>query len=160
MPRPSRRNFSKRYFGSHDIKLPTNWEPDQNILNEFHSFLLKPEQGIQFTEAEFAENNDWIKRYLRKEMYITAFSVDEARRITVETDPMVEKAVESLPKAKALLEFLLPLEQHRRRAGDYDFANLLAHQQFSRNQACLDGFPQADIIGNKQIHARQSQRLS
>jgi hypothetical protein len=37
-------------------------------------------------------------------MYITAFSADEARRITVETDPMVEKAVESFPKAKALLE--------------------------------------------------------
>ena len=65
---------------------------------------MQPEQGIQFTEAEFAENSDWIKRFLRKEMYIAAFSVDESRRITVETDPMVEKAVESLPKAKALLE--------------------------------------------------------
>ena len=37
-------------------------------------------------------------------MYITAFSADEANRIKVETDPMVEKAVEALPKAKALLE--------------------------------------------------------
>jgi hypothetical protein len=37
-------------------------------------------------------------------MYIAAFSVDESRRISVETDPMVEKAVESLPKAKVLLE--------------------------------------------------------
>jgi carboxyl-terminal processing protease len=97
-------NFSKHYFASHDIKLPQNWAPDQNVLNEFHAFLLQPDQGIQFTEAEFAENNDWVKRFLRKEMYIAAFSVDESRRISVETDPMVEKAVESLPKAKALLE--------------------------------------------------------
>lgn len=95
-------NFSKRYFGGHDAKLPANWAPDQNILNDFHAFLLK--EGFQFTEGEFAENNDWIKRYLRKEMYITAFSADEARRITVETDPMVEKAVDSMPRAKALLE--------------------------------------------------------
>ena len=97
-------NFSKHYFGKNGIMLPPNWTPDQNIMTEFHAFLLQPEQGIQFTEAEFAENNDWIKRFLRKEMYIAAFSVDESRRITVETDPMVEKAVESLPKAKALLE--------------------------------------------------------
>ncbi len=95
-------NFSKRYFGAHDVKLAPNWTPDQNILNEFHAFLLK--EGFVFTEAEFAENNDWTKRYLRVEMYITAFSADEARRITVETDPMVEKGVDSLPKAKALLE--------------------------------------------------------
>jgi carboxyl-terminal processing protease len=95
-------NFSKRYFGTHETKLAPNWTPDQNILNEFHAFLLK--EGFQFSEGDFAQNNDWIKRFLRKEMYITAFSADEARRITVETDPMVEKAVDSLPKAKALLE--------------------------------------------------------
>ena len=95
-------NFSKHYFGSHDIKLPKNWAPDQSVLTEFHDYLLK--EGFKFTEADFAVNNDWIKRDLRKEMYIAAFGTDEARRITVETDPMVEKAVEALPKAKALLE--------------------------------------------------------
>ncbi len=95
-------NFSKHYFGGHDIKLPQNWAPDQNILTEFHDYLLK--EGYQFTEADFAANNDWIKRFIRKEMYIAAFGADEARRVTVETDPMVERAVESMPKAKTLLE--------------------------------------------------------
>ena len=95
-------NFSKRYFGTHDTKLPANWVPDQNILNEFHAFLLK--ENFQFTESEWSENNDWIRRFLRREMYITAFSADEARRITVETDPMVEKAIDSLPKARTLLD--------------------------------------------------------
>ena len=37
-------------------------------------------------------------------MYITAFSVDESRRFDIQTDPMVEKAVEALPKAQALLD--------------------------------------------------------
>jgi carboxyl-terminal processing protease len=95
-------NFSKHYFGSHDIKLAQNWKPDQNILTDFHDYLLK--ESFKFTEAEFAENNDWMKRYLRKEMYIAAFGADEARRVTVETDPMVEKGIEAMPKAKALLE--------------------------------------------------------
>jgi carboxyl-terminal processing protease len=95
-------NFTKRYFGKHEAKLPQNWAPDIAIMNEFHSFLL--EEKFNFTEAEFAENVDWMKRFLRREMYVTAFNVDEARKIMVETDPMVEKAIDSLPKAKALLE--------------------------------------------------------
>jgi carboxyl-terminal processing protease len=94
--------FAAKYFGGHDIKLPKNWEPDQNVMNEFHQFLLK--QGAEFTEAEFAENHDWLKQQLKREMYITAFSVEESRRIAVETDPVVLKAVDSLPKARALQE--------------------------------------------------------
>ena len=66
-----------------------------------------------------------------------------------------EVFVEDLEQeAKALLEFLLPLEQHRRRAGHHDFANLLAHQQFPRNQAGLNGLAQTNVIGDKQIYAR------
>jgi carboxyl-terminal processing protease len=94
--------FAAKYFGGHDTKLTKGWEPDQNLMNEFHQFLLK--QGAEFTEAEFAENQEWIKQQLRREMYITAFSVEESRRIAVEADPVVLKAVESLPKARTLQE--------------------------------------------------------
>jgi carboxyl-terminal processing protease len=94
--------FASKYFGSHDIKLPKNWEPDQNVMNDFHQFLLK--NGAEFTEAEFAENHDWLKQQLKRELYITAFSVEESRRVAVETDPVVLKAIDTLPKARALQE--------------------------------------------------------
>jgi carboxyl-terminal processing protease len=71
-------------------------------MEEFHQFLLK--EGFQFTEAEFTQSTDWIKRLLKREMYITAFNLDESQRVSVETDPEVEKAIEALPKARALLE--------------------------------------------------------
>ncbi|HYZ82869.1 MAG TPA: S41 family peptidase [Bryobacteraceae bacterium] len=95
-------NFTARYFGSHSTKLDKNWTPDQALMNEFHAFLLK--DGVEFTEAEFAENNDWTRQQLRREMYITAFGVDEARKVAVEYDPLVLKAVDSLPKARSLTE--------------------------------------------------------
>jgi len=95
-------NFAKRYFGTHETKLPKNWQPDAAILNEFHAFLLK--EGYNFTEAEFVQNTDWVKHQLKREMFITAFSQDESRRVEIETDPMVDRAIESLPKAKALLD--------------------------------------------------------
>jgi carboxyl-terminal processing protease len=95
-------SFAAKYFGTHGTKLPQKWQPDDNLLNEFHQFVLK--DGVQFTEAEFTENRDWIRQQLRREMYITAFGAEEARKLVVETDPMVTKAIESLPKAKVLLD--------------------------------------------------------
>jgi len=71
-------------------------------LNDFHQYLLN--EGVNFTEAQFAQYNDWIKSELRYEMYISAFGADEARRLAVENDPVVGKAIDALPKAKALLE--------------------------------------------------------
>lgn len=95
-------NFTAKYFGEHSTKIPKTWAPDVAVMNEFHAFLLKA--GVTFTEAEFAENVDWMKLLLRREMFTTAFSVDEARKLAVETDPVVARAIESLPKAKALTE--------------------------------------------------------
>jgi carboxyl-terminal processing protease len=95
-------NFTAKYFGGRDAKLPKGWAPDQNVMNEFHQFLLK--EGAQFTEAEFAENQQWLKDHLQREMYITAFSQDEARRVAIEHDPVVGKAIDALPRAHALKE--------------------------------------------------------
>jgi carboxyl-terminal processing protease len=95
-------NFTAHYFGGHDTKLPKGWNPDQNLLNEFHQYLL--EQKVSFTEGEFAENNEWVKQRLKREMLITAAGSEESRRYAVETDPLVVKAIESLPKAQSLQE--------------------------------------------------------
>jgi hypothetical protein len=37
-------------------------------------------------------------------MYSSALSIDDARRLAIETDPEVARAVESMPKARALLD--------------------------------------------------------
>ncbi len=95
-------NFSRSYFGQHDAKLAKGWAPDATTLNEFHDYLLK--QNYTFTEAEFAQNTDWIMRNLKREMYITAFNLDESQKVAVETDPAVERAIDAMPKAKALLD--------------------------------------------------------
>jgi carboxyl-terminal processing protease len=95
-------NFTRRYFGTRSTNLPKGWSPDTAVLNEFHEFLLK--EGYNFTEAQFAQNIDWTKRYLKREMYITAFNLDESQKVFAETDPEVERAIEAMPKARALLE--------------------------------------------------------
>lgn len=95
-------NFAARYLGQRNPKLPKNWDPDEEVLEEFHRYLLQ--EGFRFTEAEFAEVRDWIKLQVKLAIYSSAFSVDEARRLMIETDPVVTRAIECLPKAKALLD--------------------------------------------------------
>lgn len=95
-------NFTAKHFGGKDAKLPQGWTPDTLVVEEFHQFLLK--SGIEFTEADFAQNQQWVKERIKYEFYTTAFGVDEARRVAIEDDPMVAKAIEALPKAKELLD--------------------------------------------------------
>jgi carboxyl-terminal processing protease len=96
-------NFGAKFFGPKEsAKLPKGWEPDEAVINEFHDFMLK--NNIEFTEAEFTENHTWVKQQLKHELYMTAFSTEEADKAALETDPLVMKGIDEMPKAKALLE--------------------------------------------------------
>ncbi len=96
-------NFAAKWFGARsESKLAKGWSPDDALLNEFHDFLLK--QNATFTEAEWAENHSWIKQQLKKEFYITGFSFEDSQKVAIEDDPMVLKAIDALPQARALLD--------------------------------------------------------
>lgn len=95
-------NFISKYRGSHDLKVTKGWDPDQPVLLAFREFLI--EQGVSFDEADIARDEAWIRRELKKEMYSSAFSIDVAQRLAIETDPQMVKAVEAMPRARALLE--------------------------------------------------------
>ncbi len=95
-------NFASHYLGTHDTKPAKGWQPDQEVVEEFHHYLLK--QGLEFTEADFTAHLDWIKQEIRREVYQSAFGIEDARRLAVETDPEVAAGVQAMPKATALLE--------------------------------------------------------
>ncbi|MBK9165843.1 MAG: S41 family peptidase [Bryobacterales bacterium] len=95
-------NFTTRYFGENDVKITKTWRPDDALIEKFRQYLHQ--EKVEFTEAEFTENLDWVRRGLLREMAVSAFGVEDARRIEVETDPIVDVAIDAIPKAKALLE--------------------------------------------------------
>jgi carboxyl-terminal processing protease len=105
-------DFSTHYFSSHDTQEPKGWTPGEEVLNQFHDFLTQ--QSVQFTEADWAQNHDWLRRQLRSEMYITAFSYEDAQKVAVEQDPEVQKAIDAIPQAADLLaRSQLRIEQKR-----------------------------------------------
>jgi carboxyl-terminal processing protease len=93
--------YTKHFFAIHKEKLPLGWTLDTKNIDLFHQWLL--EKKITFTEADFTRDYDKIRRRLQAEIYKTAFSVDEAAKYEVMTDPEVEAAVSAMPKAQALL---------------------------------------------------------
>jgi len=95
-------NFTRSYFSTHSTSLPKDWMPSEEILSELKAYLDK--NGTPVSDSELVKHHDWIRRYLAKEMYTTAFNVDESDRMFSQTDPEVAQAVEALPKASALLE--------------------------------------------------------
>ncbi|HLK69041.1 MAG TPA: S41 family peptidase, partial [Bryobacteraceae bacterium] len=95
-------SFTRKYFTKHSASLPHGWMPDDAVLHELHDFIAQ--NGTKFTETQFTQDHDWMKRYLAKEMYIYAFNVDESDRIFAQTDPEVEQAIESMPKASSLVQ--------------------------------------------------------
>ena len=95
-------SFTRSHFAKHTERLPQGWMPDNALLEELHDYLL--DKGFKFTERQFTGDHDWIKRYLAREMYIWAFNVDDSDRVFAMTDPEVQRAVDALPRASALLE--------------------------------------------------------
>jgi carboxyl-terminal processing protease len=95
-------HFGSVFFGADTPRLPQGWSPDGAVMQRFHDYLRR--QGVVFTEAEFAANRAWIEEQLKLEMYTRAFDKRSADRVRLADDPEVRRAVESLPRAHALLE--------------------------------------------------------
>jgi carboxyl-terminal processing protease len=110
-PRYTFIHFASEYFGGGDPKLPKDWAPDAETLTKFQDFLRKA--NIAFTDKEFADNKAWIVDQLRIEMYSRAFEWQSVDRVTAQVDPEVQKAIQSLPKAKGLLEEVQRVLAHR-----------------------------------------------
>ncbi len=93
--------FAQVYTLAHPDLAP-GWEPTDEIISEFRQFLT--EEDVEFTEPDIIENLDFIKRFLKREVYISAYDLDEGERVYYELDPEVQKGLELIPKAEELLK--------------------------------------------------------
>jgi len=80
--------------------IESSFQVSDALLGEFKQHLTK--RGIQFTEKDFQDNKDYLKRLIRYEVIYNRFGVSEAARVLLEGDPQVLKAVDLIPEAKDL----------------------------------------------------------
>ena len=60
------------------------------MIEQFKQHITK--RGIQFTEKDFQDNRDYIKRAMKYEIYYNRFGVADASRVLLEGDPQAEQS--------------------------------------------------------------------
>src|SRR5438105_9790623 len=93
-------NFAKHYgLGK---QLAKNFMVDEEVVREFRKFL--DQEKIAYTEADLVQNDEWVKRNIKTELFISQFGRESGLRVNAEEDPEVQKALDMLPQARALQE--------------------------------------------------------
>ncbi len=93
-------NFAKHYVIDHHPA--KNFEIDDATMQEFRTFLT--DEKIPYTEADLAENNDWVRSNIKSEIATDAFGMEVGLQIRAESDPQILKALDLLPQAKQLAD--------------------------------------------------------
>jgi len=93
-------NFAKHYVINH--KVNKQFEVDDAVMQEFRKFL--DDQKVTFTEADLAENAEWVHTNIKAELFINEFGQQEGMRVHAEGDPEVQKALDLLPQARQLAD--------------------------------------------------------
>ncbi|MGB7436454.1 MAG: S41 family peptidase [Candidatus Acidiferrum sp.] len=91
-----------RYFLGTRPAITHNFDVDDQVTKDFRDYLAK--HNIKYTEAEFDENQDWVKRKIKQEVFMSNFGTQEGFKVLLDADPQVQKAVEAIPQARALYE--------------------------------------------------------
>ena len=94
--------FTNQYLNHHPTVVDERWQPDDAMVIEFRDYLRQ--HDFKFTKAEFARHKEWTRLRLRQAVLRTAFGLDETPRVLLATDAMVQRGLDAMPKAQALLE--------------------------------------------------------
>jgi carboxyl-terminal processing protease len=94
-------SFTRFYLGTRPT-ITNNFEADDAVVKEFRDYLAK--HNIKYSETDFTENQDWLKRKIKQEVLMSNFGMQEGFKVLLEADPQVQKAVDAVPQARALYE--------------------------------------------------------
>jgi carboxyl-terminal processing protease len=94
-------DFVTNYLGTKPT-ITKNFVADDSVIAAFKAYLKK--RDVPFTDQDIADNLDWIKLQIKREVFTSVYGLDEGFRVEADTDPEITKAVELLPQARALYE--------------------------------------------------------
>ncbi len=93
--------FTRWFLGTKPT-ITKEFTVDDNVMHEFRNYLNKHE--VRFTETDIAENQDWIKRKIKQEVFMSTFSMQDGFKVLLDADQQVEKAIDAIPQARALYQ--------------------------------------------------------
>ena len=93
--------FTRHFLGTKPT-ITKDFEVDDAMMRSFRDYLAA--HNVRYTEPEIAENQDWIKRKIKQEVFMSTFGQQEGFKVLLVADPQVEKAEEAIPQARALYQ--------------------------------------------------------
>jgi carboxyl-terminal processing protease len=90
------------YFLGSKPEITKDFVASDDVIKTFRAYLDK--QKVKYTDEDLAQNLPWIKHEIRKEAFISVFGLTEGYKVDLEEDAQLQKAIESLPQARALYE--------------------------------------------------------
>jgi carboxyl-terminal processing protease len=89
-----------RYYLGEKPAITKDFVVDDAVIVQLRKYL--GEQHIQVGESDIQQNLPWLKWEIKREVFTTVFGVNDGYRIALENDPQLDKAITSIPQAKAL----------------------------------------------------------
>ncbi len=93
-------NFGKYYLGIYQT-IPRDFQVTDRVMEIFCKFLAK--EHISLSEQDLEQNRDWIENRIRVQLVTSIYGQTEGDRLSVESDPLVLKALDNVDKAKQLM---------------------------------------------------------
>jgi len=110
-------DFARHYLGVHKT-IPRDFETTPEVIEAFEKRL--EEQNIRLAPQQIEENLDYLKQKIRAQLVEIVYGRDQELKLEAENDPLVAKAVESMPEAAALLTHAKQYLASRRQAANED----------------------------------------
>ncbi|HEX4538601.1 MAG TPA: S41 family peptidase, partial [Candidatus Acidoferrum sp.] len=73
--------FTLHYLATRPV-ITKDFEAGDALIRDFRKFLTS--HNIRYTEPEFAENLDWVKRKIKQEVFVSAFDQQEGFKVQLE----------------------------------------------------------------------------
>jgi carboxyl-terminal processing protease len=90
------------YFLGTKPEISKNFVVSDNVLALFRRDLDK--EKISYTDADMEQNLDWIKREIKKEVFMSVYGLPAGFEVDLQDDPQVLRAIETVPQARALYQ--------------------------------------------------------
>jgi carboxyl-terminal processing protease len=93
-------DFSQHYLGIHKT-IPRDFQVTPEVVQAFNEYLAG--RKLRVSPGQVAENAAFVKEKLRNQLVEIVYGRDQESKLEAEGDPLVSKAVDSMPQAAALL---------------------------------------------------------
>jgi hypothetical protein len=90
---------------SHNLK-SDEFIVDDKVIAAFKNYVRKHKE-LRVNEARIDTDAQWLKYRIRYEVATAAYGQEEARRVLLESDPQMQKAIAEVPNAKVMADSIL-----------------------------------------------------